>query len=198
MRKRIKKTTIIFAVSILIFSCQTDRERQEDEMNKKSLEIFNSAISEILDSKINLDSIENIYSQTKKDSSELGLEFANELKKYTVKFKMKTIAIADSLKKIEQENFERKNTIAKNIWFSSKAGKIQKKHPSWKKEECKKIANREIWIGMTYKMLVYERGNPNTLNPSNYGKGTEYQCCWDDYTPSCFYMKEDDIIYAYN
>lgn len=98
--------------------------------------------------------------------------------------------VTDSLNKVyEMEELNFKKT---------KAGKIQKKHPDWSRQDCENVANNKIWIGMNYDMLVYMRGKPNTVNPSNYGSGVEYQCCWDDYTPSCFYMKEDNIIYSYN
>jgi hypothetical protein len=81
---------------------------------------------------------------------------------------------------------------------NSKAGKIQKKHPDWSKEDCERIANKRIWIGMTLDMLKCERGNPNSANPSNYGKGTQWQWVWEDYTPSYFYGGDDQIITAYN
>lgn len=47
-------------------------------------------------------------------------------------------------------------------------------------------------------MVVYLRGKPNTINPSNYGKGINYQFCYHNYKPSCFYSKEDQIITSYN
>jgi hypothetical protein len=47
-------------------------------------------------------------------------------------------------------------------------------------------------------MLKYIRGLPNSANPSNYGMGTEWQWCWNNYTPSCFYGDEDGIIDSYN
>ena len=50
---------------------------------------------------------------------------------------------------------------------------------------------------MTYEMLVYERGKPNAINPSNYGHGVQYQYFWENYTPSMFYSGEDQIITAY-
>ena len=79
------------------------------------------------------------------------------------------------------------------------AGKICKSHPTWAKDDCTHLADRKIWIGMSYDMLVYERGKPDSTNPSNYGTGTQYQWCWHDYTPSCFYYDNDDgIINSYN
>lgn len=102
-------------------------------------------------------------------------------------------AVDNELREIEQEKIEAKK------YNKSKAGKINKKHPEWSKEDCKKIANNEVWIGMSYGMLVYMRGNPNQLNTSNYGHGDETQACWQDYNPSCFYFNDDDqIIKSYN
>lgn len=89
-------------------------------------------------------------------------------------------------------------SIARLKWGKSKAGKIQKKHPTWSDDDCENVSKNQIWIGMSYDMLIYERGKPNTVNPSNYGHGVHYQCCWHDQTPSCFYMGDDDIITAYN
>jgi hypothetical protein len=83
-------------------------------------------------------------------------------------------------------------------WRKSKYGKIQKKHPAWTEAECTSVFKHEYWIGMSYDMLVYERGKPDHVNTSNYGKGNSYQCCWSDYNPSCFYMNEDYIITSYN
>ena len=103
-------------------------------------------------------------------------------------------AINDSLV-AEQKSVD---SIANVLWFTTRAGRIQKKHPNWTKDDCNNIADNKYWIGMSYDMLKYERGNPSSVNPSNYGKGVQYQCCWENITPSCFYFKEDQIIYAYN
>ena len=81
---------------------------------------------------------------------------------------------------------------------NSKAGKIQKKHPEWSQEDCERIANKQVWIGMHYDMLVYLRGKPNHVNTSNYGNGPQYQACWDDYDIGCFYFDESRIISSYN
>lgn len=102
-----------------------------------------------------------------------------------------------ALKKM-QDSINKAVEIEVANFKKTKAGKIQRKHPKWSRDDCEKIANNRIWIGMRYEMLLYQRGKPNTVNASNYGNGEEYQCCWDDYTTSCFYMKEDNIIYSYN
>lgn len=85
------------------------------------------------------------------------------------------------------------------VFNSSPAGQICLKHPSWTKEDCEKLANKKIWIGMTYEMLIYIVGKPDHKNTSNYGEGNQYQYCWDDLNPSCFYDNNGDgIIDAYN
>lgn len=84
-------------------------------------------------------------------------------------------------------------------YAASPAGRICAAHPSWGREECEMLADNQIWVGMSYDMLVYLRGKPNHINPSNYGGGNRYQYCWNSYTPSCFYDNNDDgIIDAYN
>lgn len=84
-------------------------------------------------------------------------------------------------------------------WFKSKPGKLQAKYPGWTKEECEMVVENRIWIGMSYDMLVVERGKPDHKNVSNYGGGNEYQWCWDDYNISCFYdTNNDGLIDSYN
>ena len=83
-------------------------------------------------------------------------------------------------------------------WYKTKAGRIQKKHPDWTREECENVAKGLIWIGMRYEMLVYMWGKPNSARPSNYGRGVQWQWCWTEYSPSCFYGGEDGIVTAYN
>ena len=96
------------------------------------------------------------------------------------------------LRRSEEEAVKKRN------WKNSKYGKLQKKHPSWTDEDCIKVLDKKIWIGMSIQMLKYQRGNPDSANPSNYGSGNQWQWCWDDYSPSCFYGKEDGIITSYN
>jgi len=84
-------------------------------------------------------------------------------------------------------------------WNKSKAGILCGKHALWKPTECEALINNKIWVGMSYEMLVYLYGKPNSVNPSNYGSGNRYQYCWDNYKPSCFYdNNEDGIIDAWN
>jgi hypothetical protein len=83
-------------------------------------------------------------------------------------------------------------------YYKTKAGKINKKHPNWTEDDCKRVANHEIWIGMDIEMVIYEKGNNYHLNESNYGNGSEYQYCFGEYGGNCFYTKDDGIVYAYN
>jgi hypothetical protein len=78
------------------------------------------------------------------------------------------------------------------------AGRLCTKHPRWTRDDCENVARHRIWIGMTLEMVEAMRGRPDHANPSNYGSGTRWQWCWDDYTPSCFYGEDDHIITAYN
>lgn len=88
---------------------------------------------------------------------------------------------------------------ANREWEESEAGQLCKKYPHWTEEECKKLADNKIWIGMSREMLVELRGLPNSANPSNYGYGTQWQWCWWYKTPSCFYDdNEDGLVDSYN
>ncbi|OJV19223.1 MAG: hypothetical protein BGO21_21250 [Dyadobacter sp. 50-39] len=84
-------------------------------------------------------------------------------------------------------------------FYASKAGKIYKKHPEWSREACQRLARKEVWIGMHLDMLKYLRGLPDAANESNYGNGSQWQWCWHDLSPSCFYDRDNDmVIDAYN
>jgi hypothetical protein len=114
--------------------------------------------------------------------------------------------VKDSIQKIKLDSIDKINAAFQKIntekeletWHKTKAGKIHKKHPEWSREDCEKLADGKIWIGMDYKMLIYLRGRPNSANPSNYGNGVKWQWCWYDYTPRCFYGGEDGVITSYN
>lgn len=105
----------------------------------------------------------------------------------------------DSIRNVARiDSISKQNEIEERQFLKTKAGRIYKKHPDWSKEDCINLADKRIWIGMEYEMVVYMRGKPNTVNTSNYGNGLEYQACWDDYDPGCFYFGEDHIIKSYN
>jgi hypothetical protein len=196
------KMKIIFLICLtfcLLISCEKEKSQRElktVEINAKSDDIFNTAKILANDSgfKVNLDSVKKEYEKIKIDSAELGLQYATRFKDYTMALQFKKIDANIVKDKINQKKTELEN----REWNNSKAGKLQIKHPNWTKEECISIIKKQVWIGMSYEMLVYQRGKPNSINPSNYGSGIHYQYCWEDYTPSCFYSEENQIITSYN
>ncbi len=99
-----------------------------------------------------------------------------------------------------QAEAEAKATAEQAVYDNSKAGKLCKQYPDWTKEQCQRVADRNIWVGMTYEMLLAVSGSkPDSANPSNYGGATSWQWCWYNRKPSCFYDNDDDgIIDAYN
>jgi uncharacterized membrane protein len=108
-------------------------------------------------------------------------------------------SIEDSLYQIEAKKREKAFLAEEAAFMKTKAGKIYKKHPEWSREDCERLANNRIWIGMDIDMLKYKRGLPNSANPSNYGGVTQWQWCWSDFTPSCFYDNDGDgKIDSYN
>lgn len=114
--------------------------------------------------------------------------------------KAETEQATRQLEELKKTNAEKAAAIEKanKVPLSKKAAKVKKKHPDWTDEECELVGKNRIWIGMSYSMLVYERGKPNRINTSNYGNGEDYQACWDDFQPSCFYFNESQIIKSYN
>ena len=121
--------------------------------------------------------------------------------------------ITDSISQAENKSYEQYRIVF--VKDSIKAAKetakeiaIERaKHAKYQKimdkfdcseEEADLFLKHRIWIGMSYKMLTSMRGLPNHINTSNYGDGNQYQACWYDYNPSCFYFNSTQIITAYN
>lgn len=102
-------------------------------------------------------------------------------------------------KRKAQEEAAAKAKTEQAAFDASKAGKICKQHPTWSHEVCQNVADRKYWIGMDLDMLKASYGSsPDHANPSNYGGSTQWQWCWSDMTPSCFYGGDDGIITSYN
>lgn len=164
---------IFFSFILTIYSCQP---------SEKDVRIAIMKIRNEKDSLIKVDSIEK----------------EKLLKAYwgdNYKFRI------DSINKvsIKESNERRKFEIQEQKrFYGKKAWKMHKKHLTWTLEDCKAALNGKIWIGMDYDMIVYIRGLPNSVNTSNYGNGNKYQCCWDEWNPSCFYLGADNVITAYN
>jgi hypothetical protein len=62
------------------------------------------------------------------------------------------------------------------------------KHPEWTDEECMKVIDKKLWIGMSGNVEISTWGIPDRANPSNYGGGTKWQWCWDDYLSIMLFM----------
>jgi hypothetical protein len=125
------------------------------------------------------------------DSTKHSLFLIDNAKKDSI-FKMKEKQIAAN-----KDSFD-KSPIGRALKIKNKIlEKIMDKY-NCSEDDAELFLERRIWIGMTYKMLVSYRGLPNSINTSNYGNGERYQACWYNYSPSCFYFTETQIITAYN
>lgn len=94
---------------------------------------------------------------------------------------------SDSLKKLEEENF-----------YKSRAGNIHKLHPEWSKNDCERLSQNYIWVGMDIEMVIYLRGKPNKINISNYGDGNRYQYIWRNYDIQYFHCGSNNIVTSYD
>lgn len=194
-----RKHTLLLTILIIIFSCQSEKEKQL--LNESQL-VFDRSVANINKSfyNINIDSFRTVFQKQKKENTQKALEFANRFEKYSIKLlkNREEIELSNNIRKSKRRQKElKKNAEDIKFWERSKYGKLQEKYPEWTDEECIKVIDKKIWIGMSIEMLKHQRGVPNRANPSNYGNGTNWQWCWDDYTPSCFYGK-NGIITAYN
>jgi len=124
-------------------------------------------------------------------------EEKTEAERLKVEAEVKKQAEIEAQKKIEKEQLA-KEKAEQEAWDNSRAGRLCKEHDDWTVEECESLANKKIWIGMHLDMLKALWGTPNSASPSNYGGETEWQWCWWNYTPSCFYGGSDGIVTSYN
>ena len=81
-----------------------------------------------------------------------------------------------------------------DAWKKTPAGQLCAQHETFSRQDCDLIIAKKVNVGMSYDALVYMRGKPDSINPSNYGGKTQYQYCWSDRTPSCFYDNNGDGI----
>jgi hypothetical protein len=154
---------------------------------KDEVNIFTIEVSNINKSSQQKITINRIF--TEEELAEYERQKAEE--------EIKKQAVIEAREKAKKEKME-EELAEKKKWEQSKAGQICKTHPEWTKIDCEKLADNKIWIGMTVDMLKSQRGLPNSSNPSNYGYGTDWQWCWHNYTPSCFYGDDDGIVDSYN
>lgn len=141
--------------------------------------------------------------KTRKSTLAINRTFSEEEKAEMARLQAeKEAAIKKAQQEKEKLEAEQKAKEAAELaaWEQSKAGRLCKDHPEWTQEDCIRISERKYWIGMSYDMLIASYGSkPNSANPSNYGNGTQWQWCWWNFKPSCFYDKNgDNLIDSYN
>jgi len=211
LRYPITSLVIIF---FIYFGYKMNRDSEIEEKEKQDLIVKQQKEKDFADNKPQI--ILNIQSQTKDGN----LEYVqNECLKYLDSISDNDLKLlcednnkqfnafkeAQALKKKQEKEKEdlknkQKEEAELKASMSPKAWKIHKKHPNWSIDDCKNLAEGRYWVGMSYDMLVVSfGGKPNSANPSNYGNETQWQWCWHNYTPSCFYDHNDDgIIDSYN
>jgi len=181
------KLIYILILIVVLIACVSKKKKEIRYINNKADELFNGAtflLMEIGFQYGNIDSLRDIYIRIPNDSAHLRYSYA-------LKLKLKFAILKDSIN-------DAKIVAEKKAWYSTHAGKLQIQHPEWTREECQKILERQIWIGMSIDMVIYLRGYQYRRNVSNYGSGERYQYCWDSYTPSCFYCGSDGVVTSYN
>lgn len=162
----------LFAIIFLLTSCQPSKE--EVAQAKKRMHEKQKADSVAADS----------------------MERARLIAKWGPRYEERV----DSANKANEKLYKKKakeEAAALKKKYGKKAWAIFEKH-GWDINTCKDIADHKYWIGMSLDMLVASRGRPDNINRSNYGSGENYQYCWYDYTPSCFYAGPNKIVKSYN
>lgn len=179
------------------------------------LEFIVSDAEEVLVNDVEVAATNGRYTQLiplKTPSTRIKIEAKKGLKKGTAKFyieraetdseKTERLAALDrERQRLRDESAAAQKAARRGdeAWMKSKAGRLCEKHPDWTKTDCDRVSEQRYWVGMTYEMLVEGWGKPTSANPSDYGSGIQWQWCWLNYTPSCFYDDNGDgIIDSYN
>lgn len=198
-------TLLSITFSLVFFSsCLSEQAQKIRIMNLASKAIIDNStktLYSLCSFDLYGDSVVKKWAAIPYDSAELRMKFAKKFESYVKELSIKhTLKNEKEAAQHEKDAAQRAKDEAKaeKEFNKSTAGKILKKHPNWSKEDCIKLADREIWIGMSIGMLHYLRGLPEHVNKSDYGNGIQYQWCWTELSPSCFYGGEDGIITAYN
>lgn len=164
-------------------------EEFENKEYEKSLKTANSLMSIVDNIDIALDKIEEEGEENNQwieASRQLNMARRNSIEKLVAN-NQELIDSVNALAELERQK-------------EQYAQQLCEEYPDWTQEDCEDVTNGLIWVGMTYEMLIESVGEePDHATPSNYGYGTEWQWCWDDYSPMCFYDTDDDgVIDAYN
>ena len=105
--------------------------------------------------------------------------------------------IKDSIKDIDDfKNWCKENPKEYKIYLKAK-----KMGYDWSPSICERVARKNVWVGMTLKMVKFEFGLPDHINTTNVGDGEDYQYCYDDYNMYLYikysYKEHDFIVYSY-
>lgn len=184
------KKLILQILSLILFvSCISERERKINGINDHSKQLLDSALSINPERNIfvgieTYDTIGliNRYMKIRKDSAELGLAFVVDISEKINKLNQKKDSIHTAYYSISRQNNYGMTML----------------NPNWSEDDCRKIKNRDVWIGMSLDMLICERGFRPHKNQSNYGDGRRWQWYFEVGSPSYFYGGDDEIITAYN
>jgi len=74
----------------------------------------------------------------------------------------------------QRKNYPVREVVQPVTPAENKAFELYKNHPDWSKEICLKIANREIWAGMTRVQLLSSWGQPRSIDKDfTYNRNSE-------------------------
>lgn len=200
MNKKLYNVILIFSGIFLLFSCNN----QKDEYNETDSEYF-KPLSEKTSYERGLKFYdEKLYSWAKEEFEKVEKSDSNYADaQVKIKICNEKYDLIDK-EYTQYSNKDKENDLLSDRNFkNSKAGKIysfcQRKSIIVSKRDCIDAADGKIWIGMNIWLLVAKRGNPNSVNTSNYGYGDQKQYCWNNWDPGCFYDKDgDNLVDAYN
>ncbi|MBZ0271856.1 hypothetical protein K8I61_07445 [bacterium] len=162
------------------------KERQKEDDYQKAILLFNQK---------SFDKSLLLFYPGYKDSDKY-IEIILRRQEEATKRKMEAFKRKEEAERRRQVAAEKR---AQAAFARTRAGRICAKNKDWDKMTCLRLADDEIWLGMTIGMLIAQRGQPDSYNPSNYGDGEQRQYCWNNWTPSCVYDDNQDYrIDAYN
>ena len=185
-----KKFLFLSMIILTISSCVM----QESERQKK-INLINLQSKNLLDSALLLNPERNVYVgirsldttgitakylKIRRDSAELGLIYARKLMVEIMQFKN----LKDSIYRAYEPNYD-------GVRFEMP--------PYWSEDDCRKLKEGQIWIGMSLDMVMYlYQSRPLRDNVSDYGNGRQHQWLFGYGNSKYFYGGDDWIVTAYN
>lgn len=203
---------IAIVIGTLFFATIASQRAESARVNEATKNENEKRIKEFLSQKNNL--LKQVQKQVQEKNYENALPVCNkymdlndkELSPLCHKVKdevSKKMQLAQKKAQEEQKIIAAKEAAKQEAELKAsmgpKAWELHKKHPEWSIDDCKGVAKHQYWIGMNTDMMVASLGRPNSVKPSNYGYGKQWQYCYTDGWFQCFYDSNDDgIIDSYN